>query len=367
MRPTMRVMVWLWSVVLLGACGSDAGVTIKMRVSADAPAYGETPFPTDAVREGDRLGVIAGLDTLVSNKAELVTAQVAALDGFGLRPLVELFVDGALDPTSVPAHTTSLADAAVLVDVDPASPEHGRVIAMDWRYDAARAVLAGSPASGQVLREGTRYAAFVTTALRAADGEPLRRTSALDRLDAHARWRTTAEALRELDGDRRIAALTVFTTQRATAPLVAARAAMQTAPAPVLAVDPELVFAGRDAIDRVMGVATRATDGPRAGLERWGNDNPTGVAHDHVGVVATGTMTVVRFRGRLPGDHLWPRARRRPRSAAGVRRAADRHGLRAGRHRHGRARLALRRHRRDREPLEPAGVHRHGRAARRLR
>lgn len=297
-------MKWMWSVVLVAACSGDAGVTIKMRVGTDAPAYGDTPFPTDAARAGDRLGAIAGLDAIAPLETDLVTAHVAALDGFGLRPLVELFVDGALDPASVPAHTTSRADAAVLVDVDPASPERGRVIAMDWRYDAARSVLAGSPASGEVLREGTRYAAYVTTALRAADGAPLRRARALDALAAHARWRTTADALRELDADGQIAAITVFTTQRATAPLVAARTAMMAAPAPTLTFDPAVVFAGRADLDRVMGEATRATDGPRAGLERWGHDNPTGVAHDHVGVVGTGTMTAVRFRGDDTGTDL---------------------------------------------------------------
>jgi hypothetical protein len=175
---------------------------------------------------------------------------------------------------------------------------------MDWRYDAARGVLAGSPASGMVLREGTRYAAFVTTAIRTADGEALRRSSALDSVGRHARWQTTAEALAELDDDR-VAGLAVFTTQHATAPLVAARNAMLAAPPPTLSfAEPALIFAGTAALDRMMGVATRATEGPRAGLERWGNDNPTGIAHDHVGVVATGTMTIARFRGDETGTEL---------------------------------------------------------------
>jgi pimeloyl-ACP methyl ester carboxylesterase len=60
----------------------------------------------------------------------------------------------------------------------------------------------------------------------------------------------------------------------------------------------------------VFGTAARATDGPRAGLERWGNDNPTGMAHDHVGVLATGTTTILRFRRgdtqtELPDDETF--------------------------------------------------------------
>lgn len=318
----MKPLAYLASLALLAplaalaACSGDGGATITMTASSVAPAYGETPFPTDAMRDGERLGVIAGLGALAGKHADLIGAHVAALDGFGLRPLVEFFVDAPLDPASVPARTADRADAAGLVDVDPASPERGRVVAVDWRYDPARGVLAGSPASGEVLREGTRYAAFATTRLRAADGEAVRRAGALSSdLARHARWRTTAEALAELDGgegrpagdrvDGKIAGLAVFTTQRASAPLVAAREAFASAPAPTLAfADAALVFRTKARLDAVFGMATRATDGPRAGLERWGNDNPTGAAHDHVGVLATGTMTTLRFRRDDTGTDL---------------------------------------------------------------
>ena len=291
------------ALLVLAAC-SDGGTHVRMTQSSGAPAYGEAPFPTDAVRAGDRLGAIAGLDTLVGHHVDLVTAHVAALDGFGLRPLVEFPIEGALDPATIPARTTT-TELAALVDIDPASPERGRVIPMDWRYDAERAVLAGSPASGVVLREGTRYAAFVTTAVRDAGGKPLRGIGGIPSGD---RWKTTRDALAEL-GD--IAGLAVFTTQHATAPLVAARNAMLTAEPPTLAfADPALIFKGTAALDVILGVATRATEGPRAGLERWGNDNPTGIAHAHVGVIGTGTMTIARFRGDetqtdLPDDETF--------------------------------------------------------------
>lgn len=299
---------------LLAACSGDGGATFTMSASSSPPAYGDAPFPTDAVREGDRLGMIAGLDALVGKQADLIGAHVAALDGFGIRPLVEFFADAALDPASIPARTADRADAAGLVDVDPASPERGRVVAMDWRYDPARGVLAGSPASGEVLREGTRYAAFATTRILSADGEAVRRAGTLSSdLARHERWRTTAEALAELDeggpaGDAAagtIAGLAVFTTQRASAPLVAAREAFAGAPAPTLAFpDAAVVFRTKARLDAVFGMAARATDGPRAGLERWGNDNPTGVAHDSVGALATGTMTTLRFRRDDTGTDL---------------------------------------------------------------
>lgn len=297
-------------VVTTAGCDDSEPVTVLMAVTDEAPAYGTTPFPTDAVRDGDRLGRVAGLDAIAGRNAELVAAHVAALDGFGVRPLVELFLDGDLDPASIPTRTTELADAAAMVDVDPASSQRGHVIAMDWRYDPTRRVLAGSPASGSVLREGTRYAAFVTTRIRGASGDPIRPSPALTGLATAApatppRWTTTAAAYTELTTAREaarldgvIAGLAVFTTANATAPLLAAREQLVTQPAPELAfADPALVFAGTAALDRILGVATRATTGPRAGLERWGNDNLTGIAHDHVGVIGTGTISVVRFRG----------------------------------------------------------------------
>jgi hypothetical protein len=288
----------------LGAC-SDSGVTITMKASSGAPAYGETPFPTDAVRDGDHLGAIAGLETLVGKHADVISAHIAALDGFGVRPLVEFFVDGDLDPASIPAHTSQLTDAAGLVDVDPESPEHGRIIAMDWHYTRDRAVLAGSPASGEVLREGTRYAAFATTQLRGFEGGAVRRAGDLSKgLASMERWRTTAEALAELDESGRIAGLAVFTTQHATAPLVAAREAFAGAPAPALVFDTSVVFRTPRMLDAVFGIAQRAVDGPRAGLERWGSDNPTGMAHDHVGALGTGKMTILRFRGDDTGTDL---------------------------------------------------------------
>jgi pimeloyl-ACP methyl ester carboxylesterase len=96
----------------------------------------------------------------------------------------------------------------------------------------------------------------------------------------------------------------VFTTQHATAPLLAAREAFAGAPPPTLVFDPSLVFRTPREIDAVFGTAARAVDGPRAGLERWGNDNPTGMAHDHVGVLGTGKFTTLRFRGDDTGTDL---------------------------------------------------------------
>ena len=288
-----------FALVMLVACNaSSPGTTVTMTTSDAPPAYGTTPFPTDALRDGNHLGMIDGLDALAGLHADLIQAHLAALDGFGVRPVVEFFVDGPLDASTIPASTHDASDPAGVVDVDPASPEHGRVIAMDWHYDDTSGVVIGSPASGELLREGTQYAAFLTSDVHDTGGVSLHASTALDQIaSASDRWQSTAAAKLALDDDR-IVGLAAFTTQHATAPLVAARTAMDSQPAPVLAfANPDIIFSGTTALDGLCGHATRWTDGPRAGLERWGNDNATGMAHDHVGVIGTGTITIVRFRG----------------------------------------------------------------------
>lgn len=259
------------ALVALAACSGPTRTHVIMRASDAPPAYGTTPFPTDALRDGDHLTAIPGIENLVARHGDLVAAHVAALDGFGVRPLIEFFVDGPVDPATIDGGLVALDD--------------GTQVSLDWHYDADRGVIQASPT--RALREGTRYAAYVTPATRDPEGAPL-----AGELDLPgARWQSTRDALASLP---QVAGVAVFTTQHATAPLVAARAQL---PVPTLAFDdPAIIFSGTAQLDRLLGHATRATDGPRAGLERWGNDNPTGIAHDHVGVIGTGQMTIARFR-----------------------------------------------------------------------
>lgn len=305
----MKVIFWLaigfGLVLAASACGDDQTATaVRFMVPGDgsAPAYGEAPFPSDVWRgEDGLLEPPAGLEAIFHRDPELIAAHLARLDGFGVRTLVEFPIDGALDPATI-------AGAARVVDVDPESPERGREVPYDWRWDPARQVLAGSPAPGQVLRAGTRYAALLTRGLRDADGLPLARPAALVRLASGAavpaRWRSTADQITD-----EVVGLTVFTTERATRTMVAARALLDdpaAVPAPELSFsDPGIIFRGPEDLDRLLGQAQRFADGPRAGSEHWGlsaGGNPTGIAHDHVGVIATGSMTVARFRRADTGD-----------------------------------------------------------------
>ena len=277
-----------------------------MRIKATPPAYGDAPFPTDAVREGAQLGTIQELDKIVGAHADLLSAHLATLGGWGLRPAVEFFIDGPLDPASVPAVTTGLTDALLLVDVDPSTPEHDAPIAMDWRYDADRSVITGVPSFGFNLRQNARYAAVVTSDIRAADGERLVAGQAIEKLTHNPpdRWQTTADAYAEVNAlpgvKGRIVGITVFTTQPATDVLAKGReviANIAQVPAPAVTFDdPAIIFDTPAKLDALLGQATRDTSGARSGLEQWGTDNPTGIAHDHIAVVATGTMQIARFR-----------------------------------------------------------------------
>ena len=277
-------------VLLVLACSSSPSSTTRVILDipedGSAPAFGQTPWPTDANREH------VGLDAMFPSMSELVTEHLLALDGFGMRPTVQFFIDGELDEST-------LAEHGFLVDVDPASPERGSTIALDWRWDAERHAAAGAVPKGVVLREGTRYAAVLTRDVEDADGHALAAMPPLAELPA--RWETTAAAQAELAESHELAGLTVFTTQHARGPLIAARELIGDAAAvapPVLEVpDAGLVFTGME-LDALFGVAERDA----GGAEILGWSNPTGMAHDHVAAVVTGTITIARFRRDDTGD-----------------------------------------------------------------
>ncbi|HEU5057789.1 MAG TPA: hypothetical protein VFU21_14760, partial [Kofleriaceae bacterium] len=209
MRDWLAIAVGL--LLAAAACGDDLEATsIRLEIPEDGspPLYGQAPFPSDAwLGDDGTLEPPAGLEVVFRRDPELIAAHLATLDGFGVRPLVEFPIDGALDPASIDG-------AARVIDIDPASPELGREIAYEWRWDPDRQVLAGSPEPGQVLRAGTRYAVLLGGGLRDAGGEPLARPAGMVRLaradaDLPPRWRSTAEAIAS-----DAVGVAVFTTQR---------------------------------------------------------------------------------------------------------------------------------------------------------
>ncbi len=281
----------------------------------DAPTYGKGPFPSDIfLDDAGRIGPIEDLSLVGPLEHEALQAQLSLLDGFGTRPVVELFFDAPVDAGTVPAHTAADTDALFVMNVDPASPAVGRVTPMDWRVrDGARAI-AGAVPRGVVLETGTRYAAFLTTQVRGVDGRlggsagfDLLRSAAPEALPDNLK--STRAALDFL-GRSDVVAVAAFTTAHARRGLLRARAEIQALPAPTVTFDDaSVIFAGPERLRALLGVPVRDDDGEA----RLGWSWPSGLAHDHVAAVGTGTLHGVTFRreekdgdaGKLPDSGTW--------------------------------------------------------------
>ena len=111
------------------------------------------------------------------------------LAGFSPAAAVYLTFGAALDPATLPADASASRGAESplqLIDVDPASPERGRRIPLQWffRDEATRYwpshALAVAPAWGFPMRGGTHYALVALSTLRAADGTAFHRDADLE-------------------------------------------------------------------------------------------------------------------------------------------------------------------------------------------
>jgi hypothetical protein len=94
------VMVGVLGVV---SCGdNEHRARIVMEMGDDAPAYGRSPFPTDALVEGRNIGPIAGLDRMAKQHFDLIGAHLSTLDGWGLRPTVQFSSRASSTPARFP-------------------------------------------------------------------------------------------------------------------------------------------------------------------------------------------------------------------------------------------------------------------------
>lgn len=300
-----------------GACKAveERGIAPRMDYGSEGsiPGFTDVPFPTDLWRAEDgQLTRIPDLSALFDGEADTVAAQLGALDGFGTRSQVQFPITGPLDGATLPALTDSLDDALVVINLDTNSMRYGEAVPYEWHYDSDDETIRGAPVPGEVLESGATYGAVVTNDIVAADGAELSAAPELKVLrssDPPQNLLRTAEGLSQLDAmpelDGRITGVTVFRVQDAFGPLLRVRAMLEDSelvPAPNIEfAEEETIFLGADALDALLGDATRAEEGPRAGKERWGHGNPTGLAHDHVGVVATGTIHLPRFRRESTG------------------------------------------------------------------
>lgn len=269
--------------------------------------WGDVPFPSDLYRdEGDAIGIGA----LPTAKAEtpLLSAMrdvVQERDGFCATCNVYFPIEGEIDSATLPVNETATAsDGVLLADVDPSSPERGRLFPLRIEWNAERHLLALRPVRGIALHRKRQYAAVLTTALRAADGSPVgpseefgevrkRRSSAEAGIE---RARTVlAPALDELErigiGRNRVVALASFTTEDVTADVLSARAAVQGGPPLEVAI--ERGRRGED-IDELLGIPSEDRPGidvpPAPGVA-----GTRSIAHGSIGDAITGYFVAPRI------------------------------------------------------------------------
>lgn len=161
--------------------------------SLTGDTYFDHPWPSDLRKEDDGTIRFAGYPNPRQSPIIDVYIQSMAhvLDGFS--PVAPGYVrfTSALDEATLPENPIAAADPASsvqLIDVDPASPEHGmrKRIAVQFRKEAGvyylPNTLAFMPALGVPLRPRTRYALVVTNAAKTERGESLAPSKDLSRV-----------------------------------------------------------------------------------------------------------------------------------------------------------------------------------------
>lgn len=190
-----------WRLVPLVAClwsacsGSDPALATTSAAGAPAPevsspdgrvhvrfdpgegslqSLGSTPWPDDLYL--DRTGHIAVNGALERGVTAEQTRTLSDLDGFGVSTPVFFYLDGTIDPASLPQAESGSLEAsasAFLIDADTGSPDAFTKVpvVVQWQADSRRIAL--RPADGHPLTPGRRYAAVITRRVRDAKGQQL--------------------------------------------------------------------------------------------------------------------------------------------------------------------------------------------------
>lgn len=153
---------------------SEGGPEIRFRLpESGVPLYSEIPFPNNIYMGADGRISVAGTPYRMILFGNIVEKAFTALDGFGTSTATFFWVDGPIDPSTLPEtarESVEYGSPAFLVNVDPDSEGFLERHPVDVRYDEARRVVALLPAFGFPLREHTTYAAVLTTKIRGRNG-----------------------------------------------------------------------------------------------------------------------------------------------------------------------------------------------------
>ena len=238
-RAILRAVKNAVVAILLAACGSSGGGPHVLLDFTRAHGLFDAPYPSDDLFDGTTADASKFPDPAGSLSIAQARALLAGNDGFSRTAGVFFQISEPLDPSGLPAIAdTVTAGAPVFVAaIDPAAPDYGTRYPLEVSFEpdaspyGAPDLLALVPVQGLPLRAHERYAAVVTTALRAKSGSHLEAApaAALDRFpDAVA-------ALPGLGVARdHVAGLTAFTTGAPSAGLAAARTAALARPLPVI-------------------------------------------------------------------------------------------------------------------------------------
>lgn len=242
----MKLVLAVAVALLLGGCGdSDSGTTAPKKlvpvegtsvvfdVDADlssSASFYDLPYPSDLRLTEAGTPDVSAMPQAADSVAATLTAAAEARPGFPATPAAYFRFDGALP--ELDAETAIAADAAspvLLVDVDPDSPDRGKLYPTAAHVHAKDGfnpenLLAVGAYPGIVLPTDRTYAIVVMRTLKDAAGEPLGVPLSMVELEA---GRTPAgshgadlaklylplwETLETLQLDREeVAAATVFT------------------------------------------------------------------------------------------------------------------------------------------------------------
>ena len=173
------------------------GATARYELAAKD--WHAAPFPTDLRRSAagtlDLSGFPAARDGnqpgLLTNYLEFAQAE---LRGFSVQPTVYIQFDKSLNPKAVvhPLDSKSAKAPYLLVNVDPASPEYGQMVAVRAAVSVDKRgqflvpnLLMIQPVWGQPLRPVTTYALVVKRGLKDKLGLPLGQPKPLADIVAH--------------------------------------------------------------------------------------------------------------------------------------------------------------------------------------
>jgi len=291
---------------------------VPFQVATAGPTpFGDIPWPSvfDLVASGHG-GELTNLGG-VSGAITAIRAGWSSFDGFGRASGGLFFLPDPIDGATLGYEFGVAKDAQTtifFIDVDPESPHRGQQYPAQAKYLPSLQCLSVIPAPGFVLPMGIRHAIVVTDGVHTAGGKRLGPAPNLARIGglAASDRKTPAEKLygdameeivraKAVDDIGHIASLTVFTTSGRAEEMPKLRARLREEPEPTIFLDETKAapytaarfgIASLPSIDDWLG----KPEVDEKGVEWPGGDNPGGIAHDAIAIVASGAFVAPSFK-----------------------------------------------------------------------